>query len=503
MGTTTQSAFNDLVVALGRQSAPILDNLGIIVKTEAANEAYAKSLGKTVTQLTSAEKKQAFMNAALDTGAEALTRQNLALTTYAEKMEQMRVLAKNVELFFGQIIVRGGTAIVGMLQAVASWFVNVLSGVLFVFATLEAKARAAGLTTSTFFLEAYNTVREAANSLSSNASVAFDLAMKSAMDFAMVVGGASDKSVIASESIKEAAALSANSLEAMNKKIEGYKKQLEALVPGSRQYMDVQMQLMTLEKQISDARDLAVIQFERGNIKMGFVTTRTLDEMAKAWKKYYAAIKLEGVKEVEFARGLTEEMQEELQRRMEIITSVMYGTATALADTFTAMFQNQEAIGKKFLKSIALMVIDLVQTLLLAASVAALAKGVLTFGFSALTDAPLIAAATIGLQLLRAFIAEKFHEGGIVPRRGGALYMDASPNEDIPILVRGGETIRTEEQEAALQSGGGSTVNIYVNGPVATPQAFKEIIERGMRELGVTDVSKYFRNTRNNLVLES
>ena len=52
----------------------MLDNLGIIVKTEDAYKAYAKQIGKTANALTDAEKKQAFMNAALVAAEEKVSR---------------------------------------------------------------------------------------------------------------------------------------------------------------------------------------------------------------------------------------------------------------------------------------------------------------------------------------------------------------------------------------------------------------------------------------------
>lgn len=65
MGLSTTQAFNDLVTGLGRGSALILDNLGIMVDADATNKAYAASVGKTVEQLTEQEKKQALVNATL------------------------------------------------------------------------------------------------------------------------------------------------------------------------------------------------------------------------------------------------------------------------------------------------------------------------------------------------------------------------------------------------------------------------------------------------------
>lgn len=66
MGQDATKSLDDLITALGRSSPLILDNLGLSVKLGEANEKYAEAIGKTVSQLTEAEKKQAFQNAALE-----------------------------------------------------------------------------------------------------------------------------------------------------------------------------------------------------------------------------------------------------------------------------------------------------------------------------------------------------------------------------------------------------------------------------------------------------
>jgi DNA-binding phage protein len=73
-GQTITQAFDDITLGVARQSRMILDNLGIIVDVDAANEKYAQSLGKTATALSEAEKKQAFMNAVLSAGADMIRR---------------------------------------------------------------------------------------------------------------------------------------------------------------------------------------------------------------------------------------------------------------------------------------------------------------------------------------------------------------------------------------------------------------------------------------------
>lgn len=73
-GQTITQAFDDITLGVARQSRMILDNLGIIVDVDAANEKYAQTLGKTAAALTDAEKKQAFMNAVLAAGNDMIRR---------------------------------------------------------------------------------------------------------------------------------------------------------------------------------------------------------------------------------------------------------------------------------------------------------------------------------------------------------------------------------------------------------------------------------------------
>jgi hypothetical protein len=66
VGRDAVAAFQDLATGIGRQSRLILDNLGLQVRVQEAYEDYANILNKTVDELTDAEKKQGFLNAAMD-----------------------------------------------------------------------------------------------------------------------------------------------------------------------------------------------------------------------------------------------------------------------------------------------------------------------------------------------------------------------------------------------------------------------------------------------------
>ena len=66
LGRDTASSVESLVTGIGRQSRLMLDNIGIIVKSEEAYKAYAKKIGVTVELLTEQERKQAFLSATME-----------------------------------------------------------------------------------------------------------------------------------------------------------------------------------------------------------------------------------------------------------------------------------------------------------------------------------------------------------------------------------------------------------------------------------------------------
>ena len=96
MGRDALQAFEDLSIGIGRQSRLILDNLGLIVKVEDANESYARSVGKTASELTDAEKKQAFYNATMEAAREKIARLGPEVRTLQEAFGQFKTLFANV-----------------------------------------------------------------------------------------------------------------------------------------------------------------------------------------------------------------------------------------------------------------------------------------------------------------------------------------------------------------------------------------------------------------------
>lgn len=105
MGRGPVEALNDMVVGIGRQSRMILDNLGIIVSIEKANDAYAESLGKTVKQLTDVEKKQAFYNAAMGAAIKKADELKNIAGGYTDVVAKMGVAWENLSIRIGNSII--------------------------------------------------------------------------------------------------------------------------------------------------------------------------------------------------------------------------------------------------------------------------------------------------------------------------------------------------------------------------------------------------------------
>jgi len=105
-GQTVTKAFGDISLAVARQSRMILDNLGIIVSVEKANEKYAAVTGKVASQLTDADKKQAFMNATLKAGEDLMKRLGKQTDTVSDKLERFNASVENIKVGLGDFGIR-------------------------------------------------------------------------------------------------------------------------------------------------------------------------------------------------------------------------------------------------------------------------------------------------------------------------------------------------------------------------------------------------------------
>jgi hypothetical protein len=104
-GQTMEFQLNSLVVGLGRQSKLMLDNLGIIVSAEKANEKYANALKRSVSSLTDAERKQAFINEALRIGNENAKKSTSSNDTLADSWERFKANVENLAIAIGNQLI--------------------------------------------------------------------------------------------------------------------------------------------------------------------------------------------------------------------------------------------------------------------------------------------------------------------------------------------------------------------------------------------------------------
>ncbi len=87
-GSTVSKAFDDITLGIARESRMILDNQGFIINMQKAHEKLASKLGKTVEQLTKAERSTSLLNQVLEQGAERVVEFGDAASGLKERLEQ-------------------------------------------------------------------------------------------------------------------------------------------------------------------------------------------------------------------------------------------------------------------------------------------------------------------------------------------------------------------------------------------------------------------------------
>lgn len=102
MGVDAAQAIDDITTGLGRQSRMILDNLGIIIKTEEAYKNFATTLGIAKDELTSTQEKQAFLNAFMEKVPEIMAKLDGSITDGTTKVGQYEAAIKDMKIEFGK-----------------------------------------------------------------------------------------------------------------------------------------------------------------------------------------------------------------------------------------------------------------------------------------------------------------------------------------------------------------------------------------------------------------
>lgn len=95
-GQSVDFLFQSLITGIKRGSPLLIDNTGLVLSVTEAQEAYAASIGKSVSQLTEEEKQIALLNATLTAGQAAVDRAANTQETAAEKLARAGATVTNI-----------------------------------------------------------------------------------------------------------------------------------------------------------------------------------------------------------------------------------------------------------------------------------------------------------------------------------------------------------------------------------------------------------------------
>tara|TARA_A100001201_G_scaffold143665_2_gene146585 strand:- start:1183 stop:3474 length:2292 start_codon:yes stop_codon:yes gene_type:complete len=153
LGRDTASSVESLITGIGRQSRLMLDNIGIIVKSEEAYEKYAKSIGTTASKLTDSQKKQAFFNATMESArAKVDSLGNESLTTQ-DVFAQLGVSFEEAGVSIGRTLTPAIVAMSGALKSgadTAKLFFDTINSIL----GLDEKVEELSINSQITFLKA-------------------------------------------------------------------------------------------------------------------------------------------------------------------------------------------------------------------------------------------------------------------------------------------------------------------------------------------------------------
>ena len=104
LGRDTKLSVESLVTGIGRQSRLMLDNIGIIVKSDEAYEKYARRLNKSKDELTDNEKKQAFLAATMEAARAKVKRLGDEVITSQDAFDRLSAATRNAGGAIGQAL---------------------------------------------------------------------------------------------------------------------------------------------------------------------------------------------------------------------------------------------------------------------------------------------------------------------------------------------------------------------------------------------------------------
>jgi hypothetical protein len=112
LGTDSSTAFERLVTAVQTSNTLMLRHMGIIVSADTAYQKYATSIGKSVTQLTAAQRAQAFLNATLEQAKKIQGSYTAAMGDVGKQLTSLDRLTTDLKTSLGNNLLPAYLAIV-------------------------------------------------------------------------------------------------------------------------------------------------------------------------------------------------------------------------------------------------------------------------------------------------------------------------------------------------------------------------------------------------------
>ena len=108
LGQDTATSVESLITGIGRQSKLMLDNIGIVVKSQEAYEDYANKINKTAEELTDSEKKTAFFEATMESARKKVATLGVEVLSTQDAYDQLGVatthLANQIGSFLSPLV---------------------------------------------------------------------------------------------------------------------------------------------------------------------------------------------------------------------------------------------------------------------------------------------------------------------------------------------------------------------------------------------------------------
>ena len=440
LGQDTLFGVESLVTGMGRQSKLMLDNLGIMVYVEKANEEYAKTLGKTSSELTDQEKKTAFNTATMKEAkklVETLGEENL---TTRDRMNMLKASATNTAGVIGKALTPAfdaGLDIMSNFSVKISDAVTALSKIDF------AKTGKNMIKNTDALLNALkDTFTAYIDFLPDYWKTAFDKIWPITKKILNKIW----------EGIKafgtfiwEPIAVGAKILGAKvkNRFIEMFNSIKEQFNSFADSWMGEKMGIEKLG--MTDLVDLEALQEQLANTDFmqkffgGEDEIQTLaqftDRQKEIWKKYYDAVAVAKVESDEIINESSAKVEEATNRNVEANKKAGLESAIAAGQSTQSAVEAARSIIKAYIsQGIAAQIKEVFAKVPPPFSL--VAAGVAAAGASALFDS----------------LIPKFAEGGIV--------QGAGKQDTVPAMLTPGEVVLNQAQQENLIGGMGTTINI-------------------------------------------